>query len=47
MRELEEVPTEYIHEPWKMPKKEQKAFNVVIGSDYPEPIWCKKYTGGA
>ncbi|MFB6144344.1 MAG: FAD-binding domain-containing protein, partial [Candidatus Nanohaloarchaea archaeon] len=36
--ELEEVPQEYIHEPWKMSEDEQEEYNCVIGEDYPERI---------
>ena len=36
--ELERLPARYIHEPWTAPLDEQKAANMVIGEDYPEPI---------
>ena len=36
--ELESIPSEYIHEPWKMTKIEQKMYNFFIGKDYPYPI---------
>jgi deoxyribodipyrimidine photo-lyase len=36
--ELEDVPDEHIHEPWKMSKDEQQACGVEVGEDYPEPI---------
>ena len=36
--ELSMVPTDYIHEPWKMPEKIQKSIMCQIGKDYPEPI---------
>jgi len=36
--ELESIPTEYIHEPWKMTKIEQEMYNFKIGKDYPNPI---------
>lgn len=36
--ELEDVPNEHIHEPWKMSKDEQQACGVEIGEDYPRPI---------
>lgn len=36
--ELAGVPAEFIHEPWKMGKEEQKAAGVEIGRDYPAPI---------
>lgn len=36
--ELKNVPTKYIHEPWKMSKEEQKAVGITIGKDYPYPI---------
>ena len=36
--ELSMVPTDYIHEPWKMTEKIQKSIMCEIGKDYPEPI---------
>ena len=36
--ELESIPSEYIHEPWKMTKIEQEMYNFKIGKDYPNPI---------
>jgi deoxyribodipyrimidine photo-lyase len=36
--ELQAVPDEYIHEPWKMPVELQRASSCVIGVDYPPPI---------
>ena len=36
--ELESIPSEYIHEPWKMTKIEQKMYNFYIDKDYPYPI---------
>ena len=36
--ELESIPSEYIHEPWKMTKIEQAMYNFKIGKDYPIPI---------
>jgi deoxyribodipyrimidine photo-lyase len=36
--ELERMPPKFIHEPWKADRDEQRAANVVIGEDYPEPI---------
>jgi deoxyribodipyrimidine photo-lyase len=36
--ELEDVPDEHIHEPWKMNKLQQQDCGVIIGEDYPEPI---------
>jgi len=36
--ELTNVPTAYIHEPWKMTTMEQTFCGVVIGEDYPLPI---------
>ena len=44
--ELTNVATEYIHEPWKMPKKVQQSSQCSIGTDYPYPIPCKKYVNG-
>ena len=36
--ELEAVPDEYIHEPWKMPEDVQAESGCRIGEDYPEPL---------
>ncbi len=36
--ELNRVPDEYIHEPWKMPASIQTESDCVIGVDYPHPI---------
>jgi deoxyribodipyrimidine photo-lyase len=36
--ELENVPTQFIHEPWKMTTMEQEIYKVRIGLDYPLPI---------
>jgi deoxyribodipyrimidine photo-lyase len=36
--ELENVPAEFIHEPWKMPLILQKDMDCIIGKDYPTPI---------
>ena len=53
MPELENVPDDYIHDPWNMPKILQKNCSVQIGGKkpenaetdyYPEPIKCDKYT---
>ncbi len=38
VKELENVPTEYIHEPWTMPREVQESVGVIIGKDYPRPI---------
>ena len=36
--ELESIPLEHIHEPWKMTKIEQQMYNFYLGKDYPFPI---------
>ena len=36
--ELSQVPSEWIHTPWKMPLSLQQRFGCVIGQHYPEPI---------
>jgi deoxyribodipyrimidine photo-lyase len=36
--ELEPLPAEYAHEPWRMTADEQAAFGVELGVDYPEPM---------
>lgn len=35
---LRNMPTKYIHEPWKAPRSVQKSAGCIIGTDYPEPI---------
>jgi deoxyribodipyrimidine photo-lyase len=36
--ELKEIPSDLIHEPWKMSAMEQIMFKTNIGTDYPKPI---------
>lgn len=36
--ELNAVPDDYIHQPWRMPAELQKKIGCKIGKDYPEPI---------
>ncbi len=36
--ELKNVPTEFIHEPWKMTMMEQISYKFTLGEDYPAPI---------
>ena len=36
--ELEHVPKEYIHEPWKLTTEQQSEYNVQLGIDYPNPF---------
>ena len=36
--ELEDVPAEHIHEPWKMTTMEMALYDVTIGVDYPKPV---------
>lgn len=36
--ELRNVPTEYVHEPFKMPREVQEQSGCILGSDYPVPI---------
>jgi len=36
--ELQHVPTQFIHEPWRMPKSEQRKARCTIGADYPSPM---------
>ena len=40
--ELRTVPTEYIHEPWKMSGEMQTQINCIIGKNYPEPLVDEK-----
>jgi deoxyribodipyrimidine photolyase len=35
--ELEHVPVEYIHEPWRMNANQQIEYKVQLGLDYPRP----------
>ncbi|MDZ7681224.1 MAG: FAD-binding domain-containing protein [Fodinibius sp.] len=36
--ELGDVPTELIHEPWKMTRMEQQMYNCRVGEEYPERL---------
>ena len=36
--ELNNIPSEYVHQPWKMTIIEQQMYNFKIGVDYPSPI---------
>ena len=36
--ELQNLPEEHIHEPWKMTAMEQVFYGVTIGEDYPAPL---------
>jgi deoxyribodipyrimidine photo-lyase len=36
--ELKEIPTQFIHEPWKLSPMEQVLYRCEIGKDYPWPI---------
>jgi len=36
--ELRDVPTDYVHEPWKMTQFQQMQYNVQLGVDYPNPV---------
>lgn len=38
VKELENVPTPHIHEPWKMSAIEQAMYGCIIDKDYPSPI---------
>ena len=38
VHELAEVPTVFVHEPWRMPTETQRAAGCVIGETYPRPI---------
>lgn len=44
--ELKDVPTQYVHEPFKMPPDVQEASNCVIGRDYPRPPPTNSGRGG-
>jgi len=36
--ELKNLPKEFVHEPWKMTPDQQSLYDVMLGSDYPEPM---------
>ena len=36
--ELSKVPPKFVHKPWEMEEKYQKAIDTIIGKDYPKPI---------
>lgn len=36
--ELKHLPTNLVHEPWKMSKEQQEEYGVRLGVDYPKPI---------
>jgi deoxyribodipyrimidine photo-lyase len=36
--ELANVPTKFVHEPWKMPPEVQRKSGCVVGRAYPLPI---------
>lgn len=36
--ELNSIPKEFLHEPWKLTKMEQAMYNFKLGEDYPTPI---------
>jgi len=42
--ELQNVPVEFIHEPWKMTMMEQQFYNFELGKKYPKPIVNLKET---
>ena len=35
---MQDMPAQYIWEPWKAPRKVQEQANCIIGRDYPAPI---------
>ena len=47
--ELKDVPTQFVHEPWKLSKEQQAEFGCRLGVDYPNPIiepFVPKQRGG-
>jgi deoxyribodipyrimidine photolyase len=50
VKELANVPNDYIHDPWNMPKALEKSSGVVVVGEvggegiYPRPLACEKYT---
>ncbi|WP_109831914.1 cryptochrome/deoxyribodipyrimidine photo-lyase family protein [Reichenbachiella versicolor] len=45
--ELQKIPVQYIHEPWKMTSIEQELYDFRISHDYPAPIVDLKESGKA
>ena len=41
--ELADVPTEHIHQPWRMSPGQQEACGVQLPGDYPLPITGTQY----
>jgi deoxyribodipyrimidine photo-lyase len=37
--ELDRLPNEYVHEPWKLSPSQQVEFQLQLGIDYPAPIF--------
>jgi cryptochrome len=37
--ELKKFPQRFIHEPWKAPLQIQEEFKVIVGKDYPSPMF--------
>jgi deoxyribodipyrimidine photo-lyase len=44
--ELKDVPTQFVHEPWKMNQFQQSQYNCRLGVDYPNPI-AKPFSSSA
>lgn len=44
IKELRNIPIEFIHEPWKMTMLEQQFYNFDLGKVYPKPIVDLKIT---
>lgn len=38
LTELSDLPSEFVHEPWKMTQDQQKLYETQIGVDYPKPM---------
>jgi deoxyribodipyrimidine photo-lyase len=38
LKELKDVPVQYVHEPWLMSDNDQLQYNCILGVDYPFPI---------
>ena len=38
IRDRNKVPPKFVHKPWEMEEKYQKAIDTIIGKDYPKPI---------
>ena len=45
--ELQDVPAEHVHQPWRMTQEEQQQCGVRLPAHYPLPIANTRYCDGA